>query len=268
MAGQYLEFLGGFTSGDYTDGVNTTTQQMTHTNNVGDPGSRKGDMDAGAFPEAIFISENGNSIVQVVGVDSTNTIEYALLAGTTNVDVQANFSATQKYRVLFKGGLDYTSSEWTHYDSGGSFPFAGGVPPYDEVAGDLTTGDWIKGVDTVTQRISAEGDVAAPDGSFTDQLLILINADMFCISETGGAVIQLLSLDTKHTFFYGLIDGTTDANVQTYFSNDNTFRFVLKDTDTESEWYYYDNGGSYPFEPGGGGAGSVVSISVNYIYVE
>lgn len=246
MAGQYLEFLGGFTSGTYTDGVSTSTQQLTHTNTgPGLPGSRKGDMDAGAFPDAILISENGNSIVQVSSVDSTNTIGYALLAGTTNVDVQADFAAPQKYRVVFKGGTTYTSSEWTHYNGGGSFPFAGGVQPYDEVCGDLTTGDWVDGVDTVTQRITSVGSVT--NGTYEDQLIALINNEMFCISETGGAVIQLASLDTKHTFFYDLIAGTTDANVQSYFSNDNTFRFVLKDEHVNSEWTYYNNGGTYPY---------------------
>lgn len=269
MGGQYLESAGGYTSGGYVDGINTGSQQITHTNNVGDPGTRKGTMDNGAMGEAIWISENGNSIVQVVSVDSSNTIEYALLAGTTNTDVQDDFAYPQKYRTLFKGGLDYTSSEWTHYDGGGSFPFAGGVQPYDEVCGDLSTGDWTDGVDTSTQRLTSVGDVSGIDGSFTDQLIAVINNEMFCISETGGAVVQVDSLfGDKHTFYYNLIDGTTDANVQTYFSSANALRFVLKDTDTESEWYYYDNGGSYPFEPGGGGAGSAVSISVNYIYVE
>lgn len=253
MAGQALELLGNFTSGDWDKGVNTTADQITYVTE-----GTRATLLTTAYNDAIAISEDGSAIIQLPSMASTNTANYVALAGTTDGQIQTAFEWPNNHRIIFK--TIETDTEWFHYDNGGTFPYNGGVQTFDEFLGDYSVPDWDLGVDTVAQEVTFFPAAATVEGSLYRRVVPVINNEMICISETNNIVIQQSVSSTLDKFHYDLLDGATNVEVQTNFESPNRFRIILKDTDPASEWFYYDAGGAFPFVPALSGGETVTRM--------
>lgn len=138
--------------------------------------------------------------------------------------------------------------------------------PYDEHLGEYTAGDWIKGVSTILSRCTSVTN-AGQEGTLSGLLTEATHLNMICISEIAGTVIKAIEIRSTETFEYALLDGATNTDVQNNFEYpSNNFKILLVDTDTSSEWYYYDNGGAYPFSPSGDTEARVTRLTAQVLY--
>lgn len=164
-------------------------------------------------------------VVRDSGVTGTAFFDNVSVKQTNIIGQLFNLGTDQPYVPQLKGGeIDRSQVD-------GKF---------EMYLGSYSVGDFDNGVDTTGAQLSVPGtQVGSTEFTGFEDYIIVLKT---------GAVLKLTTIPDANTANYSVLLGT-DAQIQAGAEYPNVFRVLEPDADVNSEYYHYDNGGSYPWIP-------------------